>query len=279
MKKIEKFKSKKKLSSKEKMRSIDDKLNFKKNMIISDLHIPYQDKKAVDVMYQYGKKYKPDNIVINGDLLDFYRLSTFDQSPERVDSVPEEVEKGKEFIREIRKKFKDANIYFIEGNHEQRLQRYLWRNPELHGLDVLKLDNLLEFKKSKIKYIKTDGDYWGKDTGHLKIGDLIIMHGDNRLNGASTSRHAGYSASNTMRGIQQSVAIGHIHRLALVKQRTPYGDMTGVEVGCLCEIPGNANWQQGFVTFETYKGKNSNYRLHEIKKGELIVDGKIFKKS
>ena len=261
------------------MRSLDDKLGFKKNLNIGDVHLPYQDDKALDVMYQYGKKYKPDNVIVNGDLLDFYRLSTFDQSPDRKDTVPEEIEKGKEFLKKLRKNFKNANLYFIEGNHEQRLQRYLWRNPELHGLDALKLDNLLDFKKYGIKYIKTDGDYWGKDTGHLKIGDMVVMHGDNRLNGASTSKYAGYSASNTMRGTQSSVAIGHVHRLALINHRSPHSHLVGIEGGCLCQVAGNANWQQGFVTFETYKGKNNNYRLYEIKNGELIVDGRLYKKN
>jgi len=255
---------------------LDDKIGFKKNLIISDLHIPYEDKDALNILYQYGKSYKPDNIVINGDMLDFYRLSTFDQSPDRKDSIPDEIEKGKEFLKTLRSKFKTSKIYFIEGNHEQRLQRYLWRNPELHGLDALKLDNLLDFKEHKIDYIRVDGDYWGKDTGHLKLRDAIIMHGDSRLNGASASKHAGYSASNTMRGIQQSVVIGHIHRLAIVNQRTPYGEMTSAEAGCLCQIPGNANWQQGFVTFETFKNKNHNFRTYKIEKGVLIVDGKKY---
>lgn len=257
------------------VRNIEDKIQ--KTMIISDIHIPYQDDKAVDIMMEYGRKYKPNNVVMNGDVLDFYRLSKFDQSPERKDSFAEEIDKGKQFIKRMRKNFKKAEIYYLEGNHENRLQRYLWsKAPEFYGLESLELANMLDFDKYDINYVKCDGDYWGKDTGHLKIGDLIIMHGDNRLNGASTSKHAGYSCSNTMRGIQQSAAIGHIHRLALVNQHTPYGEMTGLEVGCLCEIPGNANWQQGFATFETYRGKNNSYNIHSIKNGKMIENGKIY---
>lgn len=274
---IKVFKPKRRKKSKgENMKSIDDKIS--KNLIFSDIHIPYQDDNAVNVVFNYGKYYKPNKVIINGDLLDFYRLSHFDQTPERRDSFPEEVEKGKEFLRKVRKTFKDSDIYFLEGNHENRLQRYLWsKAPEFYGLESLDLKNMLEFEKLKIKHVQVDGDYWAKDTGHLKIGDLIVMHGDSRLNGASTSKYSGYSAKNTMMGIQSSVAMGHVHRLALIHHRTPYGQLVGIEGGCLSQIPGNANWQQGFVTFETYRGKNVNYRIHQINEGKLFEDGKLYK--
>lgn len=270
------FKSKKpSKKQEEEMRSIDDKIS--KNLVFSDIHIPYQDDKAVKILFEYGRKYKPDNVVINGDLLDFYRLSHFDQTPERRDSFPEEVSQGRKFLYEVRKRFKNSKIYFLEGNHENRLQRYLWsKAPEFYGLESLELGNMLDFNKLKIKHIKVDGDYWSKMTGHLKIGDMVIMHGDNRLNGASTSKYAGYSAKNTMMGIQSSSMIGHVHRLAQVNHQTPYGNLVGIEDGCLCQVPGNANWQQGFVTFETYKGNNHNFKLHHIKQGKLIEDGKMY---
>ena len=257
-----------------KLRHIDDRI--KKTLILSDVHIPYQDDKAISAAFNYARKYQPDNIVLNGDVMDFYGLSTFDKSPDRKDTVAGEIMKGRKWLSGLRRRFSKANIYFLQGNHENRLQKYLWRNPELHGLDSLELKNLLRFKHLKIKETKVDAEYWGKDTGHLKIGDAIIMHGDSRLNGSSSSKYSGYSAKNTMMGIQQSVVMGHIHRLAHIKHRTPYGYMTGVEAGCLCIIPGNANWQQGFATFETYKGKNYNYKIHHIQDGKLIEDGKVY---
>jgi hypothetical protein len=45
--------------------------------------------------------------------------------------------------------------------------------------------------------------------GTIKQGNAIIMHGDSKLNGASTSKYSGYSAKNTMLGgINESIIMG-----------------------------------------------------------------------
>jgi len=259
--------------------NLEDIIKTDKVLVVSDIHIPYQDNKAVNIMHQFSKDYKPNKIYINGDLVDFYRLSTFDQDPDRKFTVAEEIYQARIFLSDLRKNNKDAKITLLHGNHENRLQRYMWTNPELSGLDSLRLDKLLDLSKYGIKEIKADRDYWSKATGHVKQGDALIMHGDNRLNGASTSKYAGYSAKNTMlNGSNQSVIMGHIHRGAIIHHSTPYKTLTGVEAGCLCKIPGTANWQQGFVTFETIKGKNHNYKFHHIEKGILYEDSKTYSK-
>jgi len=250
---------------------------YSKTAVIGDLHVPMMDYSAFEVTKAYLKSYKPDQLVINGDLVDFYSLSVFDKNPDRKFSVQDELDEAKAVLKDLRQTVgKNCDIYFLEGNHENRLQRYLWRNPELEGLRDLQLPKLLGLSEQNVKFIGVSGDYWKKDSGHLKIGDALIMHGDNRLNGASTSRYSGYSAKNTMMGIQQSVMINHVHRLALVHHSTPYGQLVGVECGSLCEPTGTANWQQGFVTFETINGKNENYRLHRIQDGTLHADGYIY---
>ena len=58
--------------------SLEDMVKeIQKNMVISDIHIPFQDEDAVAVMQTFAKDYKPDNLYINGDMLDFYSLSSF----------------------------------------------------------------------------------------------------------------------------------------------------------------------------------------------------------
>lgn len=242
--------------------------------VISDIHIPYQDNDAVELMKAYVKDYKPDHFVINGDLLDFYSLSTFDKSPDRKHSVAEEINDGVQFLKEMRQIVgKDCKMYFTEGNHEQRLQRYMFRNPELSDLPDLRLDKLLKLKEQNIAFSGVDGDYWGTDTGHVQLGEVLVLHGDNRLNGAATSAQAGYSATNTMRKMQHSVVMGHVHRQAVVAHSTPYRKMTGVESGCLCVIPGTANWQQGFTTFELHDGKMRNVNNVEIVDKQIFYEG------
>lgn len=250
-----------------------------KNLVFSDIHFPYQDDNAIKTMISFAKDYNPNNIYMNGDIVDFYNLSKFDKNPERKETVADEIFMVRKFFKKMRDNFPKSNIYFLHGNHENRLQRYLWENPELAKLAELDITNLFHFSDYGIKEIKASRDYWGMDGGSIKQGDIIIMHGDAKLNGASTSKYAGYSAKNTMLGgLQSSVIIGHIHRLAYVTHSTPQGVMVGIEGGCLCKIPKNANWETGFVTFETIDGKNHNYKLHMIEKGKLYEDNKIYGK-
>jgi predicted phosphodiesterase len=235
----------------------------KRVMITSDYHIPYMDDKAYMVMRDFAKDYKPDHFVINGDFVDFYNLSTFDKSPDRKYGVVDEVRMARDVLGDLSKTLKSScKKYFLEGNHENRLQKYLWKNPELEGLEELKLDRLLRFQESGFKYVNVNSDYWKTETGHLKLGNTIIMHGDNRLNGASTSKYSGYSVKNTMMGgTQMNTVVGHVHRLAMVYLSTPYDNFVGLESGCLCQRTGTANWQQGFVTFELEK--------------QLIIEGSV----
>lgn len=258
----------------EKMKERSEKV-----MITGDYHIPFIDEKAYSSMLSYGKKYKPDYFIINGDFLDCYSISDFDKNPARKVGLKEEIELGRKYIKDIRKAFPKAKIYFLEGNHDNRIERKLWKDSETYEVasEYFNVKDLLELDKYKIEHIKTDMDYWKKDTGHLQLGDVVIMHGDNRLNGASTSKYAGYSAKNTMMTLQSSVAINHVHRLALVNHRTPYSNLVGMECGMLAQHTGTANWQQGFVTFELVNNKSVNHRIHRIEDGILYADGKIYK--
>ena len=250
----------------------------KKYMIIGDIHAPFQDNNAMDIVYRYMDYYKPNEVIINGDFIDFYNISRFDKNPSRKEDLQQEIITSRKILGEIREHNPEAKITLLEGNHDYRLQNFVWRNPELEGIQELKLKNLLQLDKYDINFIGVDGDYWKNDNGHYKVNELLIMHGDNRLNGARTSGYSGYSAKNTMMTMQNSVAINHTHRLAMVNHTTPYGTLIGLECGCLCKPTGTANWQQGFVTFESYRKKNYNYRTHLIKDNKLIEDGLVFKK-
>jgi metallophosphoesterase superfamily enzyme len=252
---------------------------YKRVMVTGDYHIPFMDEKAYNVMKTYAKHYKPDIFVINGDLLDFYGISQFDKNPERCTRIKADIEKGKECIADLRKILpKHTEMYLTGANHESRFQKYLWKHaPELYGIEGLTIEEQLKLPIYNVKFVKTDNDYWKSDTGHLKLGNTLIMHGDNRLNGASTSKYSGYSVKNTMlNGLQQNVIMGHVHRLAQIYHTTPYGTLIGMESGCLCKLTGTANWQQGFTTFELHRGKMVNPELVAIEKGKIYKGGKIY---
>jgi len=257
---------------------IKNKRGYKKVLVYGDIHYPYQDERALNILYEYMKDYKPDAVVILGDVVDFYSISDWDKNPDHFD-LQYELDLARDHLRKVRKIVgKQTRIYYLEGNHEARLQRYVYRHPELEGLDVLNIKYLLDFDKYKIEFKGADVDYWKKDNGHLKLGNVLLMHGDNRLNGASNSKYSGYSVKNTILGAtQMNTIIGHVHRLSMFYHKTPTDYLVGMEAGSLCQEVGTANWQQGFVTFELYRGKMINPRTHHIVDGVMYDDGKVYK--
>ena len=139
-----------------------------KFVVLSDIHFPYQDDKAIKAVYKFLEQYPVDTIILNGDILDFYDVSSFDKDPERINSLQEEINLAQKFFKKLRDLSPNGRIVFVKGNHEQRIERYLKKHPELYSLDALKLPNLLGLDKFNIEY---------KDKG-FKLGSLKIIHGD-----------------------------------------------------------------------------------------------------
>lgn len=92
------------------------KTNYERTVFLSDLHIPFQDHRAVDLTMDFIKWFEPSYIFIVGDLLDFYALSFYDKNPERANKLQDELDGGYEFLRKLRDDNKKATIKFLGGN-------------------------------------------------------------------------------------------------------------------------------------------------------------------
>lgn len=228
-----------------------------KFIVLSDIHFPYQDDKALKAVYKFLEQHPVDTIILNGDILDFYDVSSFDKDPERINSLQKEINLAQKFFKKLRDYLSPiGRIVFVKGNHEQRIERYLKKHPELYSLDVLKLPNLLGLDKFNIEY---------KDKG-FKLGSLKIIHG------TIVRKYAGYTAKAEMEKHDCSGISAHVHRLSCYYYRTPERYLAWYESGCLCnlnpEYVDNPNWSQGFLY--GYVEKDS-FAVTPIP----IVDGKI----
>lgn len=244
-----------------------------KDLIIPDLHIPFHDPNAVNLTVKVANKIKPDRIIQVGDFYDFYSVSKFDKDPKRIDTMQDELDVGYKVWKSIRKAVPKAEILYLEGNHEYRLRKYLWRHPELHSLDVLKLENVLRIKELKIDFYKN------KDTLYLK-NNLIATHGAND-DGCKLSQHSGYSAKNTLERIGTNGISGHTHRLASHYKTTFDKQYEWHESGCLCDLDPEymkkPNWQHGFVVVN-YGKKGFDIKVIPIKEGYwCFVNGKEYR--
>lgn len=198
--------------------------SIKKVLLLSDIHFPYQDNEALTTALNYGRDENVDAIFLNGDILDFYQLSFHEKDP-RVTSIADELEMGRNFFKTLRKNFPKANIYYITGNHENRMERYLRvKAPELLDVAEFKIDVLLRVAEYGVEYIEHGTKcYFGK---------LLVEHGD-KMKGSG-----GVNPARTLYLKMKRHAIcGHFHRTTEATEKVYDGDVhVTYSTGCLCEL-------------------------------------------
>ena len=204
---------------------------------INDLHIPYHDKKTIEVFLKFLKDVKIDKLVIAGDLLDFYELSTFDKDPKRKFTIQDEIDQ----CYEVLKQFKEycPEIHFIKGNHESRLKRFLWKNPSLASIKVLELSKLLNLDSLGIYYHEFE----------------YIFRKFRFTHGSIVRQDSGATAKAELLKYGSSMASAHTHRLGSYIKTDARGTVGAYEGGCMCDlqpeyIEGVPNWTQGFLVFD-----------------------------
>jgi predicted phosphodiesterase len=199
--------------------------SIKKVLLIGDLHSPFHDKRAIQVTYHHAKKEKVDAVFINGDLIDFHVLSFHEKDPDRRIPLSEELEITREILTNMRKVFDGIPIYYIPGNHERRMERYLANKAaDLLGVEEFRLDVLLRLGEIGIEYIPyRSKTYFGK---------LLVDHGDRMVGTGGVN-----PARNARLRYKRSVVVNHFHKLTVDSGRIYDGGvLTCWSNGCLCEL-------------------------------------------
>jgi len=237
---------------------IDLDLDVKNGTIIvgSDIHIPFQDALAVKSFINYCAKKQPNVIVLNGDIIDMFMLSKFTKGEGR--NPLEEITEARGLLESIRAVCPNALIYYVIGNHETRLERYvLNKAPELASLieDVFSIIKVSDFKI--------------RGCASLTVNDnLVFKHG------TLLGNKSGLSAIKEMENAYMSGCTGHTHRLCKYIARKSGKKFFWMETGCLCDLNPEymilPNWQQGFGFVEIKNGKVRNAKIIEIEKGEIL---------
>lgn len=239
----------------------------KQAAILSDIHIPYHDQKALSVAIKYLEDLVPDDIILNGDIIDNYNCSSYGKDPNRLHTLQDELNETKDFLKHLRNLFPSANIIFLEGNHETRLQRRMADKAEEFGtLEALAIEELIDAKKHNVTYLDSKQQ--------ISLGDLEIFHGSivRSESGASARSHHAVTGG--------SLLMGHTHRMGVYYKTNKYGTHIAVENGFLgrmdFEYADRPNWQQGFTTVSYCEDGRFSVRQHFINDGSLIVDDKVY---
>ncbi len=209
-------------------------------VVASDFHFPFHSPKGWSIFLQTLDRLQPMYVVINGDFVDFYAISDHAKHPARLARFEEELQASRAGLREIERLLPNAKLIYIDGNHEDRLRRYLWsKAPELHR--TITISNLLDLSRwTHIDYKK-----------HWKLGKMHFTH-DVGVAGRTAVTRA-------LDTYQHCVITGHSHRFQLVvegnalgesKLSASFGWLGDVDqIDYMHEARANKDWALGFGVF------------------------------
>jgi len=241
-----------------------------RGLIIPDVHAPYHDGKAYACLKTVAKKWRPDVAVCLGDFADFVAVSSHPKDPSRILPFPEEVAGVNVALDELDSVLaRCPTKYYLEGNHETRLERYMLKQaPEVRNWvdwrDMLRLDQ----RGWRVTPYKSS----------LELGHLTLTH--------DLGRCGMHAAKESLNDLGKSVAFGHTHRMQVIYQGKVAGDRhVGATLGWLGDPEAidyrhrdmvRRDWQHGFGV--VYWLANGEFWLNAIPiiNGRCVLEGKIY---
>lgn len=233
-------------------------------LVLSDLHYPFHDSAAIESALGYGEQFKPDAILVNGDLIDFERISRFDYDPHGP-STKDSIGMVRTFWHHLRKRFPRAKRFWKFGNHDERMELYLMREaPEATNETRVRWRDEAGVTEHGVTVIA--------DKRPVMLGKLRVLHGHEKGKQLSTPVN---QARGAFLKLLSSVLEGHGHRTSEHTERTADGEVISCRsTGCLCGLwPDYARvnkWDHGFAT--VCVEKSGNYVV-DLKR---IIVGKVY---
>lgn len=176
-------------------------------VIVPDVHVPYHDKRAWKLVMQVARAFQPTIGIFMGDLLDCYKISSFSKDPNRKMTFKDEVRAGNRVLDDFDSIESLTTKHFIEGNHEDRLPRYLCANaPELYDFISIPKELRLEERGYEFTPYKSD----------MKLGKVYFTH------------DVGYAGQNALKQslatYQHSIVTAHTHRFGYLTEGNAVGE-------------------------------------------------------
>lgn len=251
---------------------------MKKFLFLTDLHFGYErrnghkvalhDERALKIVTTFAKDFKPDVLILGGDMLDCGAISHHNRhKPGRTEGLrllSDAQECAERVIVPLASTAKQ-HIY-ITGNHEDWLNDLQDELPGLTGLvDIERLLGL-------------DGWTVVPQGEAYNLGKLTFVHGDQLSGGEHIAKAA-------VINYERSIRFGHHHTHQVYTKNTPLDAKhakTGVAVPCLCTRnpkygEGKPNrWVQGFQYGYVFQDGSYHDSTALIINGRTVVDGRVY---
>ena len=203
----------------------NDKGVVQRAIVTPDKHFPLHDADAINVVKKAIEMVKPDTYIDLGDTGEWTHFSThhwkgrFAKPME--DLIPlldqdiAEVNAGMDWIDESLDKIGCKKRYFVQGNHEVWLDKFVTRYPYLKHYMT---EKALRLKERGYKY------YPYNNKKNLKIGKINFTHGK------YTTK---YHAYKHLDHYGESIMYGHTHDLQRFTKTFNGGTISSWSLGCL----------------------------------------------
>ncbi len=238
---------------------------MKTYVILNDIQLGFEDKRVLwDLVVPFIRELKPTGIVLNGDIVDCYSISSHrTRFKIKVNTtLKQEIAKSNELMKEL-SFIKERE--WLGGNHEQRWANIITdKAPELEVVDNLDFPSIFGLNKH--------GFNWTEYGDYIKLGKLLVTHGD------IVRKHSAYTAKAHFDKYGTSVIHGHTHRMGWYCHTNIAGAYGAWENGCLCRLDGlgytkHPDWQQGFAVVHVDSGGAFNVQQNIILKRRFFYYG------
>jgi hypothetical protein len=209
--------------------------------IIPDTHGCYVDQQALAAMLAdlaaIGKEVR--ELVMLGDHLDcggfLAQHHTIGYVAEAAYTFEDDVVATNTLLDEIQRICPKAVIYYLEGNHERRIERWCVtqalanKQSASYLASMFSTEKVLHLEKRNIRYYKQGQFYDGlRIPATIRLGRCHFTHG---------SRTGANPAAATLRDFGGNVVFGHVHRMDSAASRTvKEGEIGAWSPGCLCRL-------------------------------------------
>lgn len=241
-------------------------MKLTKIVALFDIHYPHN----IDLspVLSFIQDFKPNRIILGGDILDLAYLSHWEASnPGKWEGhqLENDINWLSTFIDNLNKDIKPERIDYILGNHEKWLVDYTDRIPYLKG----------EFDLAKRIHAKDKNVVITGFNRVLSIGKLNFIHGV-YCNELHAKKH--------LQVYQKNIRTGHTHDHQVFSSASPINNhvKNAMSCGCLCNrnaeyAHGKPNkWVNGFyVAYMLETGIFYDYFV-PIVNGKFVFNGKIY---
>jgi len=237
--------------------------------------VPLHDKKAIGAMVAFAKDFKPNTIVLGGDILDCGAISHWNsKKPGATEGM--RLSKDAQIARDLivqplisaMDTAKPMKKVFIAGNHESWVTDLLEKDPGLEGL----IDPATLLGLDRTWNVLPQGEIY-RLSKHL-----VLAHGDQIRGGENVAKAA-------VTHFQTSIRFGHHHTYQAFTATSPiYQELprTGIAVPCLCTKnqkygEGAPNkWAQGFLYGYIHPNGTFHDNVAIIVGGKTVINGRVF---